>query len=259
MMDIKTVKVNDNELDYFSFGSGSRSFVIIPGLSLRSVMLSADAIKDAYSIFADEYTVYVFDRAKELSAGYSIDNMADDTALAMKLLGIEGAYIFGASQGGMIALKIAIKYPELVRKMVIGSSTARNNPTLQDNLSEWVSLAKERNVVALNHSIFTKLYSKEMLDSLGNMLCELEKDGTNDEMARFEILASACDGYNAYDDLDKIKCDTLVIGAKNDKVLTGDASVEMAEKLGCELFMYDGGHAIYDEAPDYKQRIYNFY
>lgn len=258
-MEIKTVKANENEIDYFSFGNGKKNMVIVPGLSLKSVMLSADAVAEAYSMFKDEYTVYVFDRAKHLKAGYTIEDMADDTALAMKVLSVDNAYIFGASQGGMIAQVIAIKHPELVSKMVLGSSASKLSDIAKANFEMWVSLAKEKNVVALNHSIFTLLYSKETLNSLGNALAELEKDGTDEEMERFVILASACNEFDVYEELSKIKCKTLVIGAKNDKVLTGEASVEMAEKLKCELYMYDGGHAVYDEAADYKNRIYAFF
>lgn len=259
MMDIKTVRINDNEIDYFSFGSGKRNMVIIPGLSLKSVTLSADTIAQSYSMFCDEYTVYVFDRARHLSEGYTVENMADDTAQAMQELGVEDAYIFGASQGGMIAQIIAIKYPSLVAKLVLGSTASRLNDTARNNIEKWISLAEKRDAVALNHSIFTLLYSKEMLDSLGDTLYELEKDGTDEDMARFVIMAGACMDFDVYDSLSKIKCDTLVIGALNDQVLTGDASVEIAQKMNCELFMYDGGHAIYDEAVDYKSRIYNFF
>ena len=37
-------------------------------------------------------------------------------------------------------------------------------------------------------------------------------------------------------------------------------SLDIALALGCELYMYGApyGHAVYDEAPDYKNRIYSF-
>lgn len=258
-MKIKTVKINKNEMDYFSFGVGKRNMVIIPGLSLKSVMLSADAIADAYSMFCEDYTVYVFDRARYLEAHYTVYDMADDLAFAMQELDIDNAYIFGASQGGMIAQVIAIKYPQLVAKMVVGSSTSRINDVARNNFDTWMALARQKNAVALNHNIFTLLYSKEMLDSLGDMLSELEKDGTAEEMERFEILTNACNGFDVFDDLVQIECKTLVIGANNDRVLTPQASVEMAKRLNCGLYMYDGDHAVYDEAPDYKNRIYDFF
>jgi pimeloyl-ACP methyl ester carboxylesterase len=59
--------------------------------------------------------------------------------------------------------------------------------------------------------------------------------------------------------LDKIKCPVLVLGGGRDKVVTGAASEEIAEKLGCGIHMYDSlGHAAYEEAKDFNQVIYDF-
>jgi pimeloyl-ACP methyl ester carboxylesterase len=66
--------------------------------------------------------------------------------------------------------------------------------------------------------------------------------------------------HDTYDLLDHIACPTLVVGGKEDKIVTGQASVEIAEKIpGCELVMYDGlGHGLYEEAPDYFARVAAF-
>lgn len=258
-MEILTLKTKRNEIDYFSFGEGKKNFIIIPGLSLKSVMLSADGVAWAYDIFRKDYTTYVFDRARHIENGYTVEDMADDIADAMMELGISDAYVFGASQGGMIAQILAIKHPNLVKKMVLGSSASRLGENAKALLKRWVTFAKKGDVVNLNHSIFVNLYSDKMLYSLGDFLDELEKDGTAEEMERFSILANACLGFDAYDLLYKVKCKTLVIGARYDSVLGCQASVEMAEKVNAELYLYDAGHAVYDEAPDYKQRIIDFF
>jgi len=50
-----------------------------------------------------------------------------------------------------------------------------------------------------------------------------------------------------------------VIGGKQDKVVSEMASEEMAEKLGCEIYMYEElGHAAYEEAVDFNKRVLNF-
>ena len=39
----------------------------------------------------------------------------------------------------------------------------------------------------------------------------------------------------------------------------GIASSEIAEKLGCEIYMYEKlGHAAYEEAKDFNQRVLDF-
>lgn len=52
-------------MDYIVFGEGEKKFVIIPGLSVHSIMSFADAVEEAYKDFSEDYTVYLFDRPKE--------------------------------------------------------------------------------------------------------------------------------------------------------------------------------------------------
>lgn len=258
--EISTVKCNSFEMDYIKFGSGEKTFVIIPGLSLRSILFSAGTIASAYSSFTDKYTVYVFDRKKEISEGYSIRNMATDTAEALKQLNIKNACILGTSQGGMISQYIAILYPDLVDKLVLGSTLSRQNETSRNVISTWVQYAQKGNVIKLNRSIFNYVYSEEYLEKYSRAFELIETDGNQKELDRFVILAKACLTFDAYNELESIKCPVLVIGDYNDKVVTGEASLEIAEKLNCQIYMYqDYSHAVYDEAPDYKEKILDFF
>ena len=76
---------------------------------------------------------------------------------------------------------------------------------------------------------------------------------------RFIALAEACLTCGSYPELYKITCPVLVLGGVEDRVLTGRASEEIAEKLGCEIHMYENlGHAAYDEAPDFNRRVLAF-
>ena len=79
------------------------------------------------------------------------------------------------------------------------------------------------------------------------------------DAGRFIALAKACLTCNAYEELDKIKCPIFVIGGKRDKVVTGEASEEIAEKTNCKIYMYEKlGHAAYEEAKDFNSRVYHF-
>ena len=121
---IQKVVADTLEMNYFRFGSGEKTMVILPGLSVQSVMGPAQAVADEYAVMKDEFTVYLFDRRTELPPDYNIYDMADDTAKAIKALGLSDIYLFGASQGGMIAMTVAILYPELVRKLALGSTAS---------------------------------------------------------------------------------------------------------------------------------------
>ena len=55
------------------------------------------------------------------------EQMADDTAALLQQLGFEKADLFGWSMGAGIALQIAIRHPEVVRKLVLASVTYNRN------------------------------------------------------------------------------------------------------------------------------------
>ena len=79
------------------------------------------------------------------------------------------------------------------------------------------------------------------------------------DVKRFVILAKACLTCDTYELLDKISCPVFVIGGRRDQVVSGSASEEIAEKLGCKIYMYDDlGHAAYEEAKDFNQRVHDF-
>ena len=56
----------------------------------------------------------------------------------------------------------------------------------------------------------------------------------------------------------------LALGSADDRVLGAGAIEPLIEKLGdradFSYFIYDGfGHAAYDTAPDYRERLYRFF
>ena len=72
-------------------------------------------------------------------------------------------------------------------------------------------------------------------------------------------------GYDVREELHNIKCPTFVVGCEGDRVFGPEASRQIYEGVSmgndkCELYIYDDsyGHAVYDEAPDFKERLYNF-
>jgi pimeloyl-ACP methyl ester carboxylesterase len=62
-------------------------------------------------------------RTADIDRPLSYEQMADDTAALLRHLGIEQADIFGFSMGGGVALQVAIRHPDLVRKLVVASAS----------------------------------------------------------------------------------------------------------------------------------------
>lgn len=260
MSEIINIKNGDINIDVIKIGNGKRNFVMIPGLSIKPISLSADGIEAAYSQFKDTYTIYAFDINKDIKAGITIDKMASDIVYAINELGIKGAYIFGVSQGGMIAQRIAINNPELVNALLLASTTARCDEKANNTINKWVELAKEGNAKEINQNFSTMVYSKAFVEKYKDILDGMHKSITNDDLKVFVDQANACIGFDTYDDLDKIKAPTMVIGASEDMVFGERPSIDIMNKLNCEGYTYENqAHAVYDEAPDYKDRIQEFF
>nr|MCR5753254.1 alpha/beta hydrolase [Acetatifactor sp.] len=224
----------------------------------------ADAVETGYQLMKDDFTTYVFDRRKEISADYSIRDMAGDTAEAMREIGLKDVYLFGASQGGMIAMVIAIEYPELVKKLVLGSTSSHVMPKQQEVIDKWIQLALEKDRQALYRSFGKEIYPADVYQQYEGYFDEVSQTVTDEELERFVILAGSILSFHVTDELRAIQCPVLTIGVYEDAVLDSDATMEIAEKFDdrpdFKLYMYVGyGHAAFDTAPDYRDRIYQFF
>ncbi|WP_343637037.1 alpha/beta hydrolase [Fluviicola sp.] len=66
-------------------------------------------------------------RTNDRNQDLSFEQDADDVFQFLKNLEIEKADFFGFSNGGTTALQIAIRHPEIVNKLVLGSALAKRN------------------------------------------------------------------------------------------------------------------------------------
>lgn len=253
------LNIKDTQIDYITFGKGGRPLVMIQGLNTRGIKGAAVLLAYMYRIFAKEFKVYLFDRRKDVFDGITVRELAMDIAMAMDMLQIANADIFGVSQGGMIAQYLAIDRPDLVHKLVLAVTLSKNNDTVKEVINNWVKMAGQGSMKKLVVDMAEKMYSDAYLKRnklLMPLLTVLQKPKN---AQRFIILAKACLTCNAYEELDKIKCPVFVIGGRCDKVVLGAASNEIAERLACKIHIYDNlGHAAYEEAADFNKRIYDF-
>jgi len=119
-----TVKVNDISVYYELHGDGD-PVVLIAGLGT-----SISPYMRIVRRLAQEYRVLAFHnrgvgRTDKPDIPYAIEMMADDTAGLLGVLGIARADVIGASMGGRIAMALALQHPELVRSLVLASTSAR--------------------------------------------------------------------------------------------------------------------------------------
>lgn len=257
-----SLKFPDTEMDYIRFGSGEKVLVMLPGLGdgLRTVKGTAPTMALLYREYTKEYTVYMFSRKTCLAEGTTTRDMARDQKKAMDDLGLAEVDLLGVSMGGMIAQQLAADYPERVRKLVLTVTAPRTNPILTESVEEWVALAREGDYPALMDSNLRRIYSEAYYRKNHRWIPLVSRLTKPDSFDRFLIQAQACLTHDAFDHLPHIQAPTLVIGGARDRVLGGEASREIADRIpNARLYLYaDYGHGLYEEAKDFNRRVLDF-
>ena len=115
----------------FAVVNGTTLYYEMQGTGIAVVLIAgstgdAGNFTRAADLLADEFTVVTYDRRgnsrSPRPAGWtttSVAEQADDAAALIDALGLAPAVVFGASAGGLIALDLMIRRPEVVRAGVV--------------------------------------------------------------------------------------------------------------------------------------------
>jgi pimeloyl-ACP methyl ester carboxylesterase len=115
-------EVNCLRMYYEIHGTG-QSLVLLHG-----AYMTIDAMGEVVPELAKSRRVIAVElqghgRTADIDRPLSYEQMADDTAALLRHLEVEDADIFGYSMGGGVALQVAIRHPEVVRKLVVASAS----------------------------------------------------------------------------------------------------------------------------------------
>jgi pimeloyl-ACP methyl ester carboxylesterase len=114
--------VNGLRMYYEVHGTG-RPLVVLHG-SFMTIELMGKLIPElarSRQVIAVEFQGH--GHTADIDRPVTYEQLADDTAALMRHLGISNADIYGYSLGGGVALQMAFRHPQLVRKLVIVSAS----------------------------------------------------------------------------------------------------------------------------------------
>ncbi len=240
-------KVNDIELYHEERGQGE-PLLLIMGLGASTLSWS-----EQIPVLSREFRVIAFDnrgagRSDKPAVRYSIALFADDTVGLMDVLGIDSAHVYGQSMGGFIAQELALRYPQRVRTLVLGSTSCGGRQAViasPENLTAVGMMnvlspreAAERGLPLLYSEAFIARHHDALIQ---RSLRDAELRPPPDAFGR---QVQAAIRHNTFDRLPDIRCPTLILTGDDDKVVPADNSRILAERIpGAELAVLPGaGH-----------------
>jgi pimeloyl-ACP methyl ester carboxylesterase len=240
-------KVDDIHLYYEEHGQGE-PLLLIMGLGASTLSWS-----EQIPVFGREFRVIAFDnrgagRSDKPAVRYSIALFADDTAGLMDALGIESAHVYGQSMGGFIAQELALRYPQRVRTLVLGSTSCGGRQAVAAPPENLAGIGM-MNVLSPREAAekgLPLLYSEEFIARHHDALIQrsLRESELRPPLEAFGRQIQAAVRHNTFDRLPDIRCPTLVITGSDDKVVPADNSRILAERIpGAALAVLPGaGH-----------------
>jgi pimeloyl-ACP methyl ester carboxylesterase len=157
-------------------------------------------------------------RTADIDRPLSFEFMADDIAGLMKYLGMAKADVMGYSMGGGVALRLAVRHPEVVNKLVLVSIACKRSgwyPEITAGMSQMGPAAAEQMKPTPMYQMYARIAPNpadwpKLITKLGDLLRQ-DYDWSNDVAA--------------------IKAPTLLVFGDADAVRTAHA-VEFFELLG---------------------------
>jgi pimeloyl-ACP methyl ester carboxylesterase len=232
-----------------------------PLVLLNGIMMNTLSWVDHVERLKENYQLIIYDmrdqaQSNQLEAGYDISIHAEDLKKLLAHLDIKKTDLWGVSYGGQVALILAIKYPELVGRMILANTSPFVDQYLLSMGEMWKRAAGLYDGEAFFDLALIPIYSRTFYNTNYEWLenrRQLFKDFlTREWFDGFIRLASSNRTYDVRDHLGAITHDTFLIAAAEDMITPYTHMFEMSQKMpnARMVTIPDTGHAAFLEKID---------
>lgn len=216
-----TFKFKNYEIFYEIEGSGK------PILFLNGIMMSTKSWNTFVNSVTNHNTLVRIDFLDQGSSSrlsgesYTHDLQTEVTHELIKLLNLKELTVVGVSYGGEIALRLALKFPDDVDRLVLANTAAWTSNWLRDIGHAWNKVGATLDGDAYYDLAIPVIYSsnfyqqkEEWMENRRKVLVPLFS--TTEFQERMKRLVDSSESHDLRNEIYKIKHQTLVISSKYD-------------------------------------------
>ena len=189
----------------------------------------------------------------------SISKMADK---AVEMISREsGAAIIGFSMGGMVAMEIARRAPELIKKLALLNSNCHADlPDRHSARLRHLKQAKTKGMESVIRQHYLDRYLHQQTTDAGNLIINMAGEiGVDCFEAQIKALASRPDSTTT---LSAIKCPTLIMGAQQDQLCPPSEQLRMqamVEHSDLQILESCGHFSTLEKQDEVNKALLNWY
>lgn len=252
-----TVVANGVRLRYVREGAGD------PVLLLHGFLFGADAWRPQMDSLRDNFDVIAVDLRGQFGSqttadGYDLWNQARDVQELITALGLSELHVVGLSMGGMIAMRLAMRYPGAVRSLVLMDTTAwPEDPELVERYEAMAQVFESGGIEAVMPALPAVFLADDFIAAHSD-----EVDAWLDRVRAADPtgFVRALRALNTRDDISarlyQIMVPTLVIHGDQDVAIPVERGADLADSIdGARFEITSGGHQSNVDRPDATSRL----
>jgi len=251
-----TARIGNITIHYDTRGQGE-SLLLIMGYRASGFMWGEALL----TLLARHFQVISFDnRGTGLSDKpntlYTIPMMADDAAGLLRHLGLRRVHVFGVSMGGMIAQELALRHPQMVRRLILGCTSCGGPQAFLAPLEVLTRLIPPPDLPREEalHRQWAVMFSARFLETQPHVLEMLTQRALLHPAPPHTSLRHlmAVQRFNTYGRLGLVTAPSLIVTGADDLIVPPANSILLAARIPrASLSMLDGtGHGFFWEASE---------
>lgn len=210
----------------------------------------------AFERYSDRHHIIAGDTRGHGQSGqphtpYSIGLFAEDWLTALDQLQVEQAILVGFSQGGMVAMEMAIRQPERFPALVLACTTCCTPLAVSDNMQQRIDLLDQLGPLEAaklaSQSIFSASFIEQNPDYVQQFI--QQRAGANQTALKQSMLAVT--GFDVCTQLEALSQPCLVIAGADDRLIPPTTVAAIHHHLPQSRFVCipSTGHMIPIEQP----------